>query len=86
MPYAVQRGLVENNPAMYLDGVTAQPAKHHYPALSLEQLPDLFRRISNYQQGRELTRLAVILTLHLFIRSSELRFARWGEIDFRNKI
>ena len=23
---------------------------------------------------------------HLFIRSSELRFARWSEIDFRNKI
>lgn len=25
MHYAVQRGLVENNPAMYLDGVTAPP-------------------------------------------------------------
>ncbi|HAF1610749.1 TPA: site-specific integrase, partial [Salmonella enterica] len=35
---------------------------------------------------RELTRLAVLLTLHLFIRSSELRFARWSEIDFRNKV
>lgn len=33
-----------------------------------------------------MTRLAVLLTLHLFIRSSELRFARWSEIDFRNKI
>ncbi len=30
--------------------------------------------------------MAVSLTLHLFIRSSELRFARWSEIDFRNKI
>lgn len=36
--------------------------------------------------ARELTRLAVSLTLHLFIRSSELRFSRWSEIDFRNKI
>jgi integrase len=27
-----------------------------------------------------------MLTLHLFIRSSELRFARWNEIDFRNRI
>lgn len=29
---------------------------------------------------------ALPLTLHLFIRSSELRFARWSEIDFRHKI
>lgn len=42
--------------------------------------------MNRYQQGRELTRLAVMLTLHLFIRSSELRFARWSEIDFRNNI
>ncbi|MFP1452257.1 hypothetical protein ACLB1N_12340 [Escherichia coli] len=28
----------------------------------------------------------MVLTLHLFIRFSELRFARWSEIDFRNKI
>ncbi|MDK2554039.1 integrase arm-type DNA-binding domain-containing protein [Citrobacter youngae] len=86
MRYAVQQGLTENNPAQHLEGVTAPPVKNHYPALPLERLPELFERIGDYQQGRELTRLAVVLTLHLFIRSSELRFARWSEIDFRNKI
>ncbi|EKB5403218.1 integrase arm-type DNA-binding domain-containing protein [Salmonella enterica] len=86
MRYAVQQGLTENNPALHLEGVTAPPVKNHYPALQLEQLPKLFERIGDYQQGRELTRLAVVLTLHLFIRSSELRFARWSEIDFRHKI
>lgn len=86
MRYAVQQGLIENNPAMHLEGVTTPPVKNHYPALPLEQLPELLRCIDDYQQGRELTRLAVILTLHLFIRSSELRFARWSEIDFRNRI
>ncbi|HIF3770070.1 TPA: tyrosine-type recombinase/integrase [Escherichia coli] len=86
MRYAVQQGLTENNPAQHLEGVTAPPVKNHYPALPLERLPELFERIGDYRQGRQLTRLAVVLTLHLFIRSSELRFARWGEIDFRNKI
>lgn len=86
MRYAVQQGLTENNPALHLEGVTTPPVKNHYPALPLERLPELLQRINGYQQGRELTRLAVMLTLHLFIRSSELRFARWGEIDFRNKI
>lgn len=86
MRYAVQQGLTENNPAQHLEGVTAPPVKKHYPALQLERLPELFERIGDYQQGRQLTRLAVVLTLHLFIRSSELRFARWSEIDFRHKI
>ena len=86
MRYAVHQGLIENNPAANLDGVTAPPVKNHYPALPLERLPELLTRINCYQKGRELTRLAVLLTLHLFIRSSELRFARWDEIDFRNNI
>lgn len=29
---------------------------------------------------------AVVLTLHLFFRSSELRFSGWSEIDCRHKI
>ncbi|EEC0293611.1 DUF4102 domain-containing protein [Salmonella enterica subsp. enterica] len=86
MKHAVQQQLIRHNPAQYLEGVVASPVKNHYPALSLEQLPEFFNRIGDYQQGRELTRLAVALTLHLFIRSSELRFARWSEIDFRHKI
>ncbi|EPT5172300.1 tyrosine-type recombinase/integrase, partial [Escherichia coli] len=86
MRYAVQQGLTDSNPAQHLEGVVSSPVKNHYPALPLERLSELLGRIGDYQQGRELTRLAVVLTLHLFIRSSELRFARWSEIDFRHKI
>ncbi|MEG3128286.1 tyrosine-type recombinase/integrase [Pantoea cypripedii] len=86
MCYAVHQGLIDSNPAANLDGVTAPPVRRHYPALPLERLPELLERIDGYHQGRELTRLAVLLTLHLFIRSSELRFARWSEIDFRNRV
>ncbi|EEP5314359.1 integrase arm-type DNA-binding domain-containing protein [Salmonella enterica] len=86
MRHAVHQGFIDSNPAANLDGVTMPPVKRHYPALSPERLPELLARIDGYQKGRELTRLAVLLTLHLFIRSSELRFARWSEIDFRNKV
>ena len=86
MRYAVQQGYTENNPAQYLEGTTATPVRKHYPALPSERLPELLERIGDYQQGRNLTRLAVLLTLHLFIRSSELRFARWGEVDLKNHI
>lgn len=86
MRYAVHQGLIDSNPAANLDGVTTPPARHHYPALQLERLPELLERIDGYHQGRELTRLAVLLTLHVFIRSSELRFARWSVIDFTNRV
>lgn len=86
MRYAVYQDLIENNPAANLEGITAPTVTRHYSALPLERLPELLARIEDYQQGRELTRLAVLLTLHLFIRSSELRFARWSEIDFRNTL
>ncbi|MFE4110613.1 tyrosine-type recombinase/integrase [Kosakonia sp. YIM B13611] len=86
MRHAIHLGLIENNPATNLNGITAVPVTRHYPALPLERLPELLTRIDAYQQGRVLTRLAVSLTLHLFIRSSELRFACWSEIDIRNKI
>lgn len=86
MRHAIHQELIENNPAANLEGIISPPVKRHYPALQLERLPELLARIEDYKQGRELTRLAVLLTLHLFIRSSELRFARWPEIDFKNRI
>ncbi|MGP2470156.1 tyrosine-type recombinase/integrase [Ewingella americana] len=86
MRHAVHQGLIDSNPAANLDGVTTPSIRRHYPALPLERLPELLERIGGYHRGRELTRLAVLLMLHVFIRSSELRFACWSEIDLRNRI
>lgn len=80
MRYAVQESLIASNPANDLTGAIAPPPKNHYPALPLEKMPELLERLESYS-GRLLTRLAVQLNLLIFIRSSELRFARWAEID-----
>ncbi|WP_410002773.1 tyrosine-type recombinase/integrase, partial [Salmonella enterica] len=61
-------------------GAIEPPQKNHYPALPLERLQELLEHIEGYP-GRLLTQLAVLLNLLIFIRSSELRFARWTEID-----
>lgn len=84
--HAVHQELIDTNPAANLGGVTTPPVRRHYPAMPLERLPELLERIGAYHQGRELTRHAVLLMLHVFIRSSELRFARWSEIDFTNRV
>ncbi|EJF8082588.1 integrase arm-type DNA-binding domain-containing protein [Escherichia coli] len=81
MRCAVQSGLIDYNPAQEMAGAVASSNRVHRPALELKRLPELLQRIDSYS-GRPLTRLAVELTLLIFIRSSELRFARWPEIDF----
>ena len=85
MRYAVQSGLLDYNPAQEMVGAVASNNRQHRPALQLKLIPELLRRIDSYT-GRPLTRLAVELTLLVFIRSSELRFARWSEIDFETSM
>lgn len=85
MRYAVQSGLLDYNPAQEMVGAIASSNRQHRPALELKRTPELLQRIDNYT-GRPLTRLAVELTLLVFIRSSELRFARWSEIDFETSM
>lgn len=82
---AVQHGLIDTNPANDLQGATATHKTVHRPALPLERLPELLGKLDTYS-GRPLTRLATQLTLQVFIRSSELRFARWTEIDFERSL
>ncbi|EJF29175.1 MULTISPECIES: integrase arm-type DNA-binding domain-containing protein [Enterobacteriaceae] len=85
MRYAVQSGLLDYNPAQEMAGAVASSNRQHRPALELKRTPELLQRIDSYT-GRPLTRLAVELTLLVFIRSSELRFARWSEIDFETSM
>lgn len=85
MRYAVQSGLLDYNPAQEMAGAVASSNRQHRPALELRRTPELLQRIDSYT-GRPLTRLAVELTLLVFIRSSELRFARWSEIDFETSM
>jgi len=85
MRYAVQNGIIDYNPAPDLTGVVAPSKTNHFPALELESLPDFLRRIDNYR-GRKITRLALQLSLLIFLRSSELRFARWDEIDIQRAL
>ncbi|MDK9585634.1 tyrosine-type recombinase/integrase [Lelliottia wanjuensis] len=85
MHYGVKKLLLKANPALYLDGEFATPETNHYPALSLDKLPELLSRTDNYC-GRLLTKYALKLSLLFFVRSSELRFAHWSEIDWQQKL
>lgn len=83
--HAVQQKLIRHNPAYDMEGAVQKPRTEHRPALELEEIPQLLKKISEYK-GRRLTILAIQLNLMIFIRSSELRFARWSEIDLKSKL
>ena len=80
MRYAKQQGLIKYNPAFDLEGVVTVATVKHQPALPLRRLPELLGNIDTYKV-REVTRLALLINLHVFLRSSELRFARWDEFN-----
>ena len=85
MREAKRARLIHVNPAYDLEGSIKPVRVTHRPALPLLRLPELLERIGSYK-GRPLTRLTILLSLHLFVRSSELRFARWSEFNLERAI
>jgi integrase len=86
--YAVQHGLIKHNPSSNLRGVVVKPATEHRIAVPVAEVGKLVRRINGYVdecRGKELTQLALKLTLYTFLRSTEIRGARWSEFDFEKK-
>ncbi|MDC9606366.1 tyrosine-type recombinase/integrase [Xenorhabdus griffiniae] len=85
MRYAVQNDILEYSPANDMAGTLTIVKPKHHPALPHERLPEFLARLSCYR-GRLLTKIAVELTLLTFVRSSEMRFARWEEIDLKRAV
>lgn len=83
--YAVLQGILTVNQARELDSLDLSAKVKHRPSFRrFEELPLLINRIKN-DTGEPLTKLFLQLTLHIFVRSSELRFARWSEINLKKR-
>lgn len=82
MRYAALSGIISYNPAVDMADALTTVKRQHRPALALNRISELLERLNSYK-GQPLTCLATRLTLLILIRSSELRFARWSEIDFK---
>ncbi|MDI8506998.1 tyrosine-type recombinase/integrase, partial [Salmonella enterica subsp. enterica serovar Lubbock] len=85
MRYAVQNDYIDSNPASDMAGALSTVKTRHYPALPSHRFPEFLARLAAYR-GRMIKKIAVELSLLTFVRSSELRFARWSEFDFNNAI
>ena len=86
MRYAVAHGLAERNPAADIkpSDVLKPTNKTNYARLDQKELPELLRKIDEYD-GQPLTKLALQLMALTFVRTSELIGARWDEIESDKK-
>ncbi|EEQ7874919.1 TPA: tyrosine-type recombinase/integrase, partial [Salmonella enterica] len=78
--YAIITGRAEYNPAPDLAIALAIPKQKHHPFLSAEELPHFVRDLESYT-GSIITKNATKILMMTGVRTQEMRFATWSEID-----
>lgn len=83
MRYAIAHDLTTHNTAVDIKprDIFRRRKKRNHPRIKEKELPRLLHDIDNYV-GAEHTVLALQLMTLTFVRTSELRQARWEEFDF----
>ena len=81
--YAVGASRAAGDPTIALRGLLAPPkVKHHSAIVDPHAVGQLLNAIDEFQ-GYPLTKLALQLTPHVFVRPGELRHAEWREFDLK---
>lgn len=78
--YAIITGRAEYNPAPDLAIALAVPKQKHHPFLSAEELPHFVRDLEAYT-GSIITKNATKIVMLTGVRTQEMRFATWQELD-----
>ena len=78
--YAIATGGAERDISADLRGSLRTRKASHYARLEAKELPEFFLRLEEYN-GDLQTKLALKLLILTFVRTGELRGAKWEEID-----
>ena len=78
--YGIQTAVCERNPAIDLRGALTPPTVKHLAALKPDEIPDFLHKLEAYE-GHPVTRLAMWFMLYTFVRTKELRLAKWSDIN-----
>ncbi len=82
--YAVVTGRAERDPSADLKGALPPATKKHFAAITDPKKVGALLRMLDAYEGTFVVRCALRLTPLVFVRASELRHARWSEIDLKN--
>jgi integrase len=84
--YGVATARCKTDPTALLAGALISPKPKHYAAIvDPKELGGLLRAIDDYS-GNMLTRHALLVAPHVFVRPGELRHAEWSEMDFKEAV
>jgi hypothetical protein len=79
--YAIVTGRAKRGPSADLKGaLRAAPASVHPAAMPRCEMPEFLRKLDAYD-GEPTTKMALRLVLQTFVRTKELRLARWTEFE-----
>lgn len=79
--YAVAVGLATRDPSQDIRGaLKTPPPKKHRASLKSVELAEFFEKLGVYD-GERTTAIALKLIAHTFLRTGEVRFGRWSEIE-----
>ena len=80
--FAIATGRAAYNPVADLKGALSNPVVTHRPALTeRKDFAGFLRALKSYGSAAPVTLLATRFAMLTFVRSQELRFAKWEEID-----
>lgn len=81
MRYAIATGRASRDPAPDLRGaLRPTPRVKHMARIEAGELSGFLWKLDSYD-GEPQTRHAIELVVHTFVRTNELRFGKWSEID-----
>lgn len=80
--YAIDSGLMENNPVPPLRVMKKRTQKNH-PALASDQIGNFLRTLDATTTINEETRIAMLLVLLTACRKAEVAEGRWDELDLK---
>lgn len=82
--HAIVTERAQFNPASQLGGALKTKKVEHLNALDAKELPEFFHKLDLFE-SHPIVKAAIKIVAHTFVRSSELRFTKWDEIDFENR-
>lgn len=83
--HGVRTGLLGSDPSRDLRGALKSREVRHHARLTQAELPEFLQKLDSFS-GAPVTKLAVQILLLTAVRTQELRFAEWPELDLEKRI
>ncbi|MGM8890694.1 integrase [Psychrobacter sp. 4Dc] len=82
--HAIRTGMATSNPAADLSAAIKPHKTKNHSRITSKELPQLLSDIDNYT-GHITVKLGLWFLCYTFVRTNELRFMEWSEIDWNDK-